>query len=106
MFAIIETGGKQYRVSKDDVIEVERLEGSTGDQVLLEKTLLVNNDGQILIGKPYLTGSSVKVTILDQFRGKKIRVQKMKQRKRYRRVIGHRQNLSKIRVDEINISAL
>jgi large subunit ribosomal protein L21 len=104
MFAIIETGGKQYRVSQGAVIEIEKLDGEIGDNKEINNILLLNSDdGKLIVGHPYVDGSSVKVTILDQAREKKIRVFKFKQRKRYRRTQGHRQYYSKVRVDTITI---
>jgi large subunit ribosomal protein L21 len=104
MFAIIESGGKQYRVSKDTVFQVEKIDGSEGEQIELEKVLLINNEDKITVGAPYIQGSSVKVTILTHARDKKIRVFKMKRRKRYRRSMGHRQWFTKLRVDEILVA--
>lgn len=104
MFAILETGGKQYRVLKDSVFSVEKLEAQVGDQLSLDCVMMVSSDGNVTTGKPFIEGSSVKVTVLDQMRGKKIRVFKMKRRKRYRRTQGHRQYLTKLRVDDIQVS--
>ncbi|MBN1354866.1 50S ribosomal protein L21 [bacterium] len=101
MFAIIESGGKQYRVSKDTELKVEKLSGDAGEQIQLEKVLLINENNKISIGSPYIEGSVIKATILDQDRDRKIRVFKIKRRKRYRRAQGHRQSFTKIRIDEI-----
>ncbi len=104
MFAVIETGGKQYRVLKESVISVEKLEAEVGDQLSIDQVIMVSSDGNVTMGDPFIEGSSVKVTVLDQTRGKKIRVFKMKRRKRYRRTQGHRQYLTKLRVDDIQVS--
>ena len=104
MFAVIETGGKQYRVLKEAVISVEKLEAEVGDQLSIDHVIMVSSDGNVTMGNPFVEGSSVKVTVLDQTRGKKIRVFKMKRRKRYRRTQGHRQYLTKLRVDDIQVS--
>ncbi len=103
MFAIVETGGKQYRVVKDAIINVEKLPIQAGESVELDRVLLVGEGNNINAGKPYLEGARVRATVLDQFRGKKIRVFKMKPRKRYRRLQGHRQYLTRIRIDDIII---
>ncbi len=104
MFAVIETGGRQFRVRKDSVITIEKLDAQVGDHLEIDKVLLISNGETITAGTPYLEGSSVKVTVLDQFRGKKIRVFKMKQRKRYRKSQGHRQYYTKVRVEDIIVS--
>jgi len=101
MFAVIETGGKQYRVKKEAVIHIEKISANPGDTIDLDKVLLVAEGGEITAGKPYLEGSCVKATVLDQVRGKKIRVCKMKPKKRYRRVQGHRQYYTRVRIDDI-----
>jgi len=104
MFAVIETGGKQYKVAKDAVISVEKLDADVGDQLELDKILLISKDGQVTAGTPYVSDTMVKVTILAQDRAKKIRVFKMKRRKRYRRSMGHRQYFTKVRIDDIIFS--
>jgi large subunit ribosomal protein L21 len=101
MFAIIETGGKQYRVSKGSVLEVDRIDSPTGDKIQIDKVVLLSGEDRTIVGKPYVGGSSVAATVIDQGREKKIRVFKFKQRKRYRKTIGHRQYYSKIMIDEI-----
>ena len=101
MFAVLETGGKQYRVAKGEVIRVEKLEGAVGEKLTIDKVLLISDEAMVTTGKPFIAGSSIQITILDQDRAKKIRVFKMKQRKRYRRTQGHRQYYSKIRIDQI-----
>jgi len=100
MYAVIETGGKQYRVSPGDVIEVERLPGEAGAEVEFRVLALQKDEGQLLAGEE--TGESkVKGTILASTRGLKIRVFKFKRKKQFKRTIGHRQNLSRVRVSEI-----
>jgi large subunit ribosomal protein L21 len=101
MFAIIETGGKQYRVEKDAVIDIEKIPEQTGDTVDLDRVLLIAEGASINTGRPYIEGARVRATILDQFRSKKIRVFKMKPKKRYRRLQGHRQFHTRIRIDDI-----
>jgi large subunit ribosomal protein L21 len=101
MFAVIETGGKQYRVVKDSVIKVEKIDTPIGNQIELDKVLCVSDENNLTTGTPYVQGIKIKATVLDQGKGKKIRVFKMKHRKRYRRTQGHRQFFTKLRVDEI-----
>ncbi len=105
MFAVLETGGKQYRIERNSIITVEKLEGENGNQLELDKVLLLSTDDSTLIGHPYIANTIVKATILDQFKSKKVRVYKMKPRKRYRRTRGHRQNYTKLRIDDIQVSA-
>lgn len=105
MFAVIETGGKQYKVTKGSVIKVEKLEGSIGDHFQLNNVLLIADEGKIVTGNPFIEGSNVQVTILDQDRDHKVRIFKFKQRKRYRRTQGHRQYFTKLIVNEIQTPA-
>ncbi|MBN1296738.1 50S ribosomal protein L21 [bacterium] len=103
MFAVIETGGKQYRVAKESVIDIEKLTANPGETVDLTRVLLVAEGGEISAGAPYVNGAIVKATVMEQFRGKKIRVFKMRSKKRYRRLQGHRQYYTRIRIDDIVI---
>ncbi|HBL28738.1 MAG TPA: 50S ribosomal protein L21 [Acidobacteria bacterium] len=106
MYAVIETGGKQYRVAPGDVIDVELLashkEGQT-DEVRFDRVLLVSGDSGLQVGSPVVAGALVKGTFVDALRGPKIRVFKFKKRKMYRRTKGHRQNLHRIRIDGIEL---
>ncbi|MBW7850480.1 MAG: 50S ribosomal protein L21 [Rhodospirillales bacterium] len=97
MFAVIKTGGKQYKVAKDDVITVERLPGQPGDSVTLGEVLMVGDK----IGAPTVDGASVTATVVDQTRGDKIIVFKKKRRQNYRRKNGHRQDLTVLRITDI-----
>jgi large subunit ribosomal protein L21 len=101
VYAVIETGGKQYRVAAGDIIDVEKLPAETGAQVQLERVLMLAGDEGITIGTPVVTGASVTATVAEHFRGPKIRVFKMKAKKRYRRTMGHRQSLTRIKIDAI-----
>ncbi len=97
MYAIVSTGGKQYKVAQGDVINVEKLNAQPGDKVELDVLML--NDGATSIVEPSaLEGKKVEAEVLDQFKGKKVLVFKFKKRKRYRRTKGHRQNLTKLRI--------
>ncbi len=101
MYAIVRTGGKQYRVSPEDVITVEKLEGEPGDLVVLDQVLMVANDSGLEVGAPYVDGASVACELLEQKRGPKIIIFKKKRRKHYRRKKGHRQHYTVLRVVEI-----
>ncbi|KNF09441.1 50S ribosomal protein L21 [Gottschalkia purinilytica] len=102
MYAVIETGGKQYRVQEGDVIFVEKVEGSQGDAVNFDKVLLVSNEGDIKVGKPYVDGAVVSGNIEEQGKGKKIIVFKYKAKKDYRKKQGHRQPYTKVKIAKIN----
>lgn len=99
-YAVIETGGKQYRVQLGDVLEVELLQLEEGADVEFE-TLAVSNGSELTIGTPTVAGVMVKASVVENLRGKKIYSFKKKRRKGYRRKIGHRQELTKIKVEEI-----
>ncbi len=101
MYAVLKTGGKQYRVAKNDVITVERLAGDVGNLIRLDHVLMVGDDDDITIGAPLVEGAQVAATILDQKRGDKIIVFKKKRRKNYRRTRGHRQELTVLRITDI-----
>lgn len=101
MFAIVKTGGKQYRVAKDDVIKVERLEGDEGDTISLDEVLLVSDGAKQTVGAPLVDGASVAAEVVAQIRDRKIIVFKKKRRQNYRRTRGHRQHLTILRVTDI-----
>ncbi len=102
MYAIIQTGGKQYRVAPGDVLRVERLPGERGDAVQLDQVLLVTDDGgDVRVGTPLVENASVKGEIVRQGKAKKILVFKKKRRKNYRRKQGHRQLFTAVQIHEI-----
>ncbi|MBT8471309.1 MAG: 50S ribosomal protein L21 [Marinicaulis sp.] len=101
MYAVVKTGGKQYRVSKDDILRVEKLAGEAGDQITLDEVLMVGDGGSVTVGEPRVDGASVAAEIVDQMRDKKIIVFKKRRRKNYRRKAGHRQHLTVLRVTDI-----
>jgi len=101
MYAVIKTGGKQYRVAKDDVIVVERLVGTAGDKIELDQVLMLDDGKGPTLGTPLVEGARVAATVLDQSRGDKIIVFKKKRRKNYRRTMGHRQDLTVLRITDI-----
>jgi large subunit ribosomal protein L21 len=101
VYAIIQTGGKQYRVSPGDVLRVERLPGEQGDQVVLDQVLMVGDGDDLKVGQPLVADASVKGQILSQGKAKKILVYKKKRRKNYRRTQGHRQLYTALQIQEI-----
>ena len=106
MYAVIRSGGKQYRVAKDDVLELERLDGETGDKIKLDEVLMIGETGKSpTIGDPLVSGASVTLEVLDQVRGDKIDVIKFKRRKNYHRQLGHKQQLTKVKISAISKSA-
>lgn len=101
MYAIIQTGGKQYQVSPGDVLRVESLKGEKGETVSIPQVLFVARDQEILVGRPYLEGVSVTAEILHQGRNRKVLVFKHKRRKGYKKLVGHRQPYTQIKIREI-----
>jgi len=101
MYAIIETGGKQYRVQEGDILKIEKLEGAAGDKLILNQVLMVKDDNGTRIGTPTVNAAQVTVVVIEQGREKKIVVYKYKRRKNYRRKQGHRQAYTKVIVEKI-----
>lgn len=101
MFAVIRTGGKQYRVAPNDIIEIEKIAGNPGDVVELSEVLLLGGEGAATTGTPTVSGATVAAEVLEQKRGDKIIVFKKKRRQGYRRTRGHRQDLTALRITEI-----
>ena len=101
MFAVFQTGGKQYKVAKDQILAVERLQGEAGDSVAFESVLMVGADDKTTVGAPFVAGATVAAEIVEQGRGPKIIVFKKRRRKNSRRRNGHRQDLTLLRVTEI-----
>jgi len=103
MFAVIETGGKQYLIKTGDTLKVEKLDVEAGKEVVFDNVLLLaKEDGtDVKIGTPYLEGVSIAANVEEQTRDKKIRVVKFKRKVRYKRVIGHRQHKTKIKIKEV-----
>ena len=102
MYAIIETGGKQYRVEQGDVIFIERLDVNTDDVVTFDKVIVVENEGKTSIGAPYVKGATVTAKVLKNGKAKKITVLTYKPKKDSKRKIGHRQPYTKVQIDAIN----
>jgi len=101
MYAVINTGGKQYRVKEGDVLDVEKLGVEQGGTVLFDRVLLVEDEGKVLVGTPTLAGAAVKAEIVANFQGEKVLIFKKKRRKQFRRTKGHRQQLAKVRIVKI-----
>lgn len=101
VYAIIECGGRQYRAEEGHSFSVEKLSSEVGDQIELNNVLLLSNESGVSVGAPSVEGVSIKATVVEQYRGKKIFVWKYKSSKRYRRRKGHRQYYTRLRVDEI-----
>ena len=102
MYAVVETGGKQYKVSEGQTIEVEKLPYEVGETIRLDRVLLVAKDGaEVRVGQPTVEGAAVSATVLDHKRGRKIIVFKYRPKVRYRRKQGHRQTYTHLRIDEI-----
>jgi large subunit ribosomal protein L21 len=101
MFAIVKTGGKQYRVAVGAQLTVERITGEVGAEVALDEVLAIDSDGQRQIGRPTIAGAQVMAKVVAQPRGTKVIVFKKKRRKNYRRKRGHRQELTVLRITEI-----
>jgi large subunit ribosomal protein L21 len=103
MYAVVRTGGKEYKISKGDVIRVEKLEGKVGDPVKLSDVLMVSDGTETRVGEPQLSQAVVTGEIVQQVKGQKTLIFKMKRRKNYRRLRGHRQNYTTIKVNDIQI---
>lgn len=101
MYAVVKTGGKQYRVAKDDVLTIEKLDGEAGAVIELEQVLAINDGKGLTIGTPMIDGARVAATVLEQKKGKKVLIFKKKRRQNYRRTKGHRQQLTVIRISDI-----
>ena len=102
MYAVIKTGGKQYRVSQGETLKIETVIGDIGSAVVLDKVLMIGNGDTVSVGKPLLSGATVTATIVSNGRGEKIRIFKMRRRKHYQKHQGHRQNYTEIRIDGIS----
>jgi large subunit ribosomal protein L21 len=100
-YAVVETGGKQYRIQKDALFSIEKLDAKAGDSVVLDRVLAVSDGEALKIGSPVVSGASVKVEVVTAYRGDKVVSFKKKRRKGYHKKIGHRQELLKLKVTEI-----
>ena len=101
MYAVVETGGKQYRVAIGDRLMVEKLDAEEGASIELDKVLMVSDEGKVEVGSPMVSGTSVGATVLKQGRGDKVKVYKFKRRKKYRKTQGHRQSFTQLEITSI-----
>lgn len=101
MYAVLQTGGKQYKVSEGDTLEIERLEAAAGQSVTFDQVLLLNDNGQTFIGTPTVSSATVQADVLEHTRGPKKIAFKMRRRKGYHRTVGHRQELTVVKVTGI-----
>ena len=104
MYAVIRSGGKQYKVSKDDIISVEKLTAEAGDKISLDEVLMISEKDNLIIGDPIIKGATVNAKVVEQTRAKKIIVFKKKRRHNYRRKIGHKQEYTMVKIKNIKIS--
>jgi len=102
MYAVIETGGKQYQVAAGDQLEIEHVEAEEGSSVTFDRVLLVNSDGSVRLGKPTVESASVVADVVSHKRGPKVTTFKMKRRKGYHLTKGHRQDITVVKIKEIN----
>jgi large subunit ribosomal protein L21 len=102
MYAVIKTGGKQYKVAAGDKLKVESILAEVGAEITLDQVLMVANGEDVKMGQPLLSGASVKATVVGHGRGEKIKIYKMRRRKHYRKTQGHRQNYTEIQISGIN----
>lgn len=104
MYAVVETGGKQYKVTKNDIILVEKLKAKKGSDIKISKILLAKEGNALHVGSPYLKGCAVVCEVLGPVRGDKVTAYKYKKRKSEKKKIGHRQHLTKLKVKDIEIA--
>ena len=101
MYAVIKTGGKQYRVTPGEKIKIEQIPADVGAQIVLDQVLMVSDGDAVTLGTPLVAGAKVSATVLGHGRGEKVKIFKMRRRKHYQKTQGHRQNYTEIRVDSI-----
>jgi len=102
-FAIIKSGGKQYKVLEKDHLKIEKIEAKKGSKISFSDILLISDNGKSKIGKPYVGGARVDAKIIDHGKHDKIRILKFKPKKRYKKLMGHRQNFSEIEIEKIKL---
>ena len=103
MYAVLETGSKQYRVTAGDTLKIERLAVDAGKPVTFDRVLLVNNEGKLAVGSPTVANATVVADVVEHIRGEKKIAFKMKRRKGYHKTVGHRQELTVVKIKEINV---
>jgi large subunit ribosomal protein L21 len=102
MYAVIKTGGKQYRVTSGDKLKVEKLVADVGAEITFDQVLMVADGDNVKVGAPVLSGAAVKATVVSHGRGDKVRIFKMKRRKHYRKTQGHRQHYTEVQISGIS----
>lgn len=102
MYAVIKTGGKQYRVAAGDKLRIEQVPAEVGTELVLDHVLMVVDGDNISVGQPVLSGAAVKATVVSHGRGEKVKIFKMRRRKHYRKSQGHRQNFTEVRIESIS----
>jgi large subunit ribosomal protein L21 len=102
MYAVIKTGGKQYRVAAGDKLRIEQVPAEVGAELVLDQVLMVVDGENVALGQPVVTGAAVKATVVAHGRGEKVKIFKMRRRKHYRKSQGHRQNFTELRIDSIS----
>jgi large subunit ribosomal protein L21 len=101
MYAVIKSGGKQYKVQSGEQVRVESLPGEVGSAVSFEEVLLVGSGDAVKVGAPLVSGAKVKATVVSHGRGEKVKIFKLRRRKHYQKTQGHRQNFTEVRIDDI-----
>ncbi len=101
MYAVIKTGGKQYRVTTGEKLKIEQIPADVGSQITLDQVLMVGEGESVKVGNPLVSGAKVTATVVSHGRGQKVRIFKLRRRKHYQRTQGHRQNYTELRVDAI-----
>jgi large subunit ribosomal protein L21 len=101
MYAVIKTGGKQYRVKEGDLLEIEKLGAEKGQKINFDQVLLIEDEGRVLVGTPVVEKAVVRAEVVENYKGEKVLIFKKKRRKQYRRTKGHRQELTKVRIEKI-----
>ena len=103
MYAVIKTGGKQHKVAEGEILKVEKLKASEGEPIDITDVLLIEKDGEVTLGSPFIEGAKVTAKILRHGKADKLTIIKMKRRKDYRKKQGHRQNYSEIQIEQISV---
>ena len=103
MYAVIKTGGKQYKVVAGEKIKIEQIAADVGQEIVLDQVLAVGNGADLQVGSPWVAGASVKATVLSQGRHDKVRIFKMRRRKHYQKRQGHRQNYTEIEIGAVSV---
>jgi large subunit ribosomal protein L21 len=101
MYAVIKTGGKQYRVKEGDLLEIEKLGAEKGQKINFDQVFLIEDEGLVLVGTPVVENAVVRAEVVENYKGDKVLIFKKKRRKQYRRTKGHRQELTKVRIEKI-----